>query len=79
MAEFILPSVYLVEPKSAQQDWCNHWNYKWHGRNSLYGITKKRNIKFRHEFENIYTVQDENGAIWQLTKDELEKMLNTTL
>lgn len=72
MKKVFINSVYTMEPKSTMKAWDNHWNYEWSGRNSLDNETK---IKWRHEFEDIYTVQDKNGIIWRMSKDELVKFL----
>ena len=73
VGRLLLPSSYVVEPKSLVQGWSNHWNYKWRGRNSLYGVSLGK-VKFRYEGGGIYIVQDESGAIWKLTKEEMEEL-----
>lgn len=72
MREVFINSIYTVEPKSTILAWSDHWNYKWKGRNSSDFNSK---IKWRHEFGDIYIVQDKNGIVWRMSKVELDNFL----
>lgn len=74
-AELILDSVYTIEPSQVGMWNEGHWNYQWSGRGSIY-CSSKNNIVYRYEGDNIYTLKDGAGRIWQVNKQEFYKIVS---
>jgi len=68
----LLDNIYTVEPKKQSNTWHGHWNYRWHGRNSVYSMDS---IRYRKENDGTYIFIDKNGSLWKVDERTLKILI----
>jgi len=68
----LLDNIYTVEPKKLSNAWHGHWNYRWHGRSSVYSMD---GIRYRREKDGTYIFIDKNGSLGKVDEKTLKILI----